>query len=310
MKSVEFVKNIKSLLKTSQNLCYNLIVKKFAIILLIGILLTSMLIFGGCHDKNDNKNKTFFITISFDTNGIECTCPEPVTVEVSGTCLNIGLPIPDDAAEYAGHELAWFTDPECKKLFSVDEVPKTDITLYLGYAPKTYHITYTNKDAYDFEGEFAEYYVYGEGVALPNVNLGAGFQQQGNWYYGEGEKDFYTTSVPKTVYGDLVLTFKPNPIKFEIRYELNLPDNLPKPLPNGVKIENPNPAFYDVTMGKVYLLPLTVTGIDGLTFSHWEYRNAFAKTRKIEYLDLDLLSEFGMNFSLWAVWKYDENAAL
>lgn len=291
-------------------MCYNLIVKKFAIILLIVILISSVLVLAGCRNKNDGGNKTVFITISFDTNGINCTCPEPLTVEVSGTCINIGLPIPSDAPELDGHELAWFFDPECKKLFSATDVPLKDMTLYLGYAPKSYHITYTNKDAYDFEGEFEEYYVYGEGVALPNVALGDGYQPQGNWYYGDGENDFYTTSVPKTTYGDLVLTFRPNPIKYEIRYQLNLPDSLPKPLPDGMKIENPNPAFYDVTMGKVYLLPLAVEGMEGLKFSHWEYRATMAKPRKIEYLDLDLLLEGGMSFSLWAVWEYDENSAL
>lgn len=284
--------------------------KKFAIILLIGILLCTMLVFGGCHEKNDNKNKTVFITISFDVNGIECTTPEDVVVEVSGTCLNVALPIPDEAPELEGHELAWFLEPECKTLFSLADVPLKDMTLYLGYAPKTYRITYTNKDAYDFVGEFEDFYVYGEGVPLPNIDLGKGYSNVGKWFYGEGESEYFTTSVSKSAYGDLVLTFKPDPIKYKVKYELNLPDNLPKPLPDGLKIENPNPAYYDLTMGKVYLLPLVVTGLEGLKFSHWEYRKTNAKTRKIEYLDLDLFLEGGMGFSLWAVWEYDENSAL
>lgn len=280
---------------------YNLIVKKFAIVLLIGILLFSSLVFVACkHDNDINENKKVFITISFDSNEIECTLPEDMTVEVSGTCINFALPIPSDVPTREGYEPAWFFDRECKTIFSATAVPSNDITLYLGYNPKTYRITYTNKDEYNFEGNFEENYVYGEGVPLPNVDLGVGYNRpkSGNWYYGEGENDYYTLSIPKNAIGDLVLTFKPKAIEYDIVYVSNLPD--------GVEMENPNILIYDVTMGRVELLPPSA---EGKTFSHWEYRQVMSKAKKIEYLDLDLILD-GMNFTIWAVWQNDEDPSL
>lgn len=269
---------------------YNFIVKKFALFILIVILICSMLVFIGC--KEQEKNEKVFITISFDANGIDCTLPEDVVVEVSGDCLVIALPIPDDATEITGHDLAWFVDKDCKTLFSAEYLTSEDMTLYLGYAPKTYSITYTNKDEFEFKGEFKDSYVFGVGVPLPNVDLGKGYlPNSGNWYYGDAENEYYTTAIPKTVLGDLVLTFKAKPIKYNIVYIANLPE--------GVEMENLNPTQYDVTMGTVVLLPPSA---EGKTFSHWEYRSVMSKAKRIEQLDLDLFLET-MSFSLWAVWE-------
>lgn len=272
-------------------MCYNLIVKKFAFIVIIGILIFSMCLFVGCkNDDVDKPNEKHSITISFDANGIFCTVPEDLTVDVSGDCINIGLPIPSDAPVYNGYDLAWFVDSECKTLFSSVLMPLTDMTLYLGYNPKTYSITYTNKDEYDFEGEFQYSYVYGYGVALPNVDFGKGYHP-GNWYYGDGEKDFFTTAISKSAMGDLVLTFKAVPIKYNITYVANLPE--------GEEMDNPNISVYDVTLGRINLLPATA---EGKTFSHWEYRSVMQKTKQIDYIDLDLILEC-MSFSIWAVWE-------
>ncbi len=273
-------------------MCYNRIVKKFVIILLVGILIFNVLIFAGCDNKNiDDEDKEIFLTVSFDANGISCTLPEPKTFNVSKE--EIVLPIPDDVPQIAGCDPAWFVDKECTILFDSSTKPSEDlnITVYLGYAPKTYSVTYTNKEDFDFEGEFKESYVFGKGVSLPNIDMGKGYQKYGNWYFGEDEKDFYTTAIPTTAMGDLVLTFKPNPIKYNIVYIANLPE--------GEEMDNPNILTYDVTMEEVVLLPATA---EGKTFSHWEYRSVMSKNKKVETLNLDLFLD-SMSFSLWAIWE-------
>lgn len=272
--------------------------KKFALIFIVSILILSIFVFVGCKDSSDNEeNKTFLITISFDTNGIECTVPEDVSVEVSGNSIEFAPPIPEDAIKLEGYDLAWFLDAECINLFDANSLENKDLTLYLGYNPKTYSITYTNKDEFDFKGEFKDSYVFGEGVPLPNVNLGNGYYPNGNWYYNETE--YFTTSVSESSIGDLTLTFKPNVIVYEITYVSGLPEN--------VEMNNPNALKYDVTMGKIILLPATA---EGKTFSHWEYRNVMSKPKKIEYIDFDLIMNGGMSFSIVAVWENNENSDL
>lgn len=259
--------------------------KKLLVFIIVGILVISALVFVGCKDKHSNEPK--YITISFDTNGINCTCPEELTVEVRN--VNLDLEIPADAFVLPGYDLSWFTDKECNNIFDANSKPNENLILYLGYQPKTYSISYTNKDEFEFVGEFKYSYVYGQGVKLPNVDLGKGYQKSGKWYYRDNE--YFTDAVSKTVMEDLVLTFKADPIKYDITYISNLPD--------GQTINNPNILTYDVTMGTITLLPATA---EGKTFSHWVYKNTVSKSYKIETIDLDLFLE-SLSFSICAVWE-------
>lgn len=259
--------------------------KKLLVYIIVGILVLSSLVFVGCKNKQPDEPK--YITISFDTNGKDCTCPDDLTVEVGST--NFDLEIPTDAFVLPGYDLAWFTDKECTNVFNANSKPTENLTLYLGSQPKTYSISYTNKDEFDFVGEFKYSYVFGEGVKLPNVDLGKGYQKSGKWYYRDNA--YFTDAVSKSIMEDLVLTFKADPINYDITYISNLPE--------GQTMNNPNILTYDVTMGTITLLPATA---EGKTFSHWEYRSTVSKSRKIETIDIDLLLE-SLSFSICAVWE-------
>ncbi len=260
--------------------------KKLITILLIFILMVCCLAFVACEDDKVS-NKPQYITVSFHSTNIECTLPEAQTYKVGD---KIELSLPDVNYIPEGYSLAWFVDENTNTPFDVNALPTENLDLYLGYLPNTYSISYTNADDFDFKGEFPTSYVYGKGVNLPNCNLGVGYSENsGNWYYGEGEKDYFTFAVPKDYYGDLTLTFKANPIKYNITYQR---------IDNAV---NPNITVYDVTMGDVALLPAASN--DGKTFLYWEYRSSGGDNKRIDKINLSLILEGGMSFSIWAVWQ-------
>ncbi len=255
--------------------------KIFAVLLIVYIAVLTF-IGVGCKDDNpvDEVRKIF---ITFDANGYDCAVPEAFEIEV-GQSIDITVPELENIPE--GNSLGWFIDKDCTERFVMNAIYDEDLTLYLGLYPNTYSISYTNINEYQFNGELPNSYVYGEGVALPQANLGKGYKEEGNWYYSEDE--YFTTAVSKEVLGDLTLEYRPQPIKYTIEYM------------NCKNADNPNIQVYDVTMGNVNLLPATC---EGKVFSHWEYRSSLESAKICTSIDIDLILEGGMSFSLWAVWE-------
>lgn len=255
--------------------------KIFAVLLTVYIAVLTF-IGVGCKDNNpvDEVKRIF---IMFDANGYDCTVPEGFEIEV-GQTIDITVPelenIPD------GKSLGWFMDKDCVERFVADGIYTENLTLYLGLYSNTYSISYKNTDGYTFDGTLPELYVYGKGISLPHAILGKGYRQTGNWYYGESE--YFTTAVSTEVFGDLILEYRPQPIEYTIAY-MNCKD-----------ADNPNIVTYDVTMGTVKLLPAVC---DGKVFSHWEYRSSSSIAEICTEIDIDLILDGGMSFSLWAVWK-------
>lgn len=230
------------------------------------------------------ERKPIVITLSFDVGEIECETPQSVNVTV-GEPFELSYPEVQDVPD--GYELKWFVDKECTTVFDASALGEKDLVLYLGYSPKTYSITYSNDVEFEFDGELPASYVYGVGVKLPQAKTGVGYlADSGNWYYQDDA--YFTTAVSKDILGDLVLTYKPVAIQYKVVYVCGVEG-----------AENPNPTVYDVTMGKVDLMPATA---EGKTFLYWEYRSSKGNQGKIESIDIDLFIKGGMSFSLWAVW--------
>lgn len=282
-------------------MCYNVTMKKFVLFILILILTVGCLGLTSCKKDNDDNDVIFIptapfkVTLIFDLKDIEASEINPISYVFGWD--NQTLPIPSDAEEVDGYRLTWFLDNQTTIEFQNDpRIASTlgykandEITLYLGYAPRTYSITYTNLREFDFQGEFPDSFTYGEGVSLPQVNLGVGYQiNSGNWYYGDGENDYFTTGVSTTCCQDLILTYVPKPIVYHITYssgEVNL------------DMINPNPLEYDITMDSIILQPASA---EGKVFSHWEYRST-KERREITSIDINLFLE-SMSFTIWAVW--------
>lgn len=227
------------------------------------------------------------VTISFDVGELKCDTPQSITYTVGE---NVVLPYPEVEDMPEGFESRWFTDSKLTTIvddaFLNDRNLPSEIILYYGYSPKTYSITYTNKDEFDFSGEFPSSYVYGEGVKLPQADLGFGYlSDAGKWYYDDN--NYFTTGVSTKIYGDLVLTYRPTLIKYAVNYNCGV---------DGV--ENPNPTVYDVTMGTVKLLPLSS---EGKTFLYWEYRSSKGNQGVIEEIGIEIFKN-EMSFTIWAVW--------
>lgn len=256
--------------------------KIFAVLFTIYIVALAFIGVGCTKEKPVDEVKQIFI--SFDVNGYDCTTPEGVWLEFG---QDISLPIPELKDIPVGKSIAWFIDKDCTERFDpVNYINSEDLTLYLGFAPNTYSITYKNADEYDFNGTLPDSYVYGEGVGLPQASLSKGYHEMGNWYYGE--TDYFTTAVSSEIFGNLTLEYRPEPIKYTITYM------------NCKGADNPNIIVYDVTMGMVKLFPAVS---DGKEFSHWEYRSSSSTTKICTEIDIDLIIDGGMSFSLWAVWK-------
>lgn len=255
--------------------------KIFAVLLIVYIAVLTF-IGVGCKDDNPvDEVKRIFIT--FDANGYDCTVPEGFEIEV-GQSIDITVPESDNIPD--GKSLGWFIDKDCTERFVPNGNYDEDLTLYLGLYPNTYSISYKNADKYRFNGELPDSYVYGEGVILPQASLGKGYKEDGNWYYSESE--YFTTAVSKEFFGNLTLEYRPQPIKYTIAY-MNCKD-----------ADNLNIQVYDVTMGSVELLPAIC---EGKVFSHWEYRSSLSPSKICTSIDIDLILEGGMSFSLWAVWQ-------
>ncbi len=256
--------------------------KIFAVLFTIYLVALTFIGVGCENEKPVDEVKRIFI--SFDVNGYDCTTPEGIFFEIG---QDISLPIPELKDIPIGKSIAWFIDKDCTERFNaVDGTYNENLTLYLGFAPNTYSITYKNADEYDFNGDLPDSYVYGEGVSLPQASLGKGYHEMGNWYYSE--TDYFTIAVSDEIFGDLTLEYRPEPIKYTIAY-MNCKD-----------ADNPNIVAYDITMGTVKLLPAVC---DGKEFSHWEYRSSTSTAKICKEIDIDLILDGGMSFSLWAVWK-------
>lgn len=257
--------------------------KKSILICLVLILTVCALLLSVTACKEE-QSKPIVLKLSFDVGEIECDTPQSFDVTV-GEPFELPYPTVEEIPD--GYELKWFIDKECTTVFDENALGEKDLVLYLGYSPKTYSITYTNGDEFEFNGELPTSYVYGVGVKLPQAKAGVGYlENSGSWYY-EDEK-YFTTAVSSEVFGDLVLTYKPVAIKYKVVYVCGVEG-----------AEHQNPTEYDVTMGKVDLLPATA---EGKTFLYWEYRSSKGNQGKIESLDIDLFVKGGMSFSLWAVW--------
>lgn len=262
-------------------------------IILLLILILALTLFVGCKKEGDSTVVTpkgdIKYEVSFESPLWDCTVPEAMTV-TGGEKLS-DLPFPENVIGFPEYfDLAWYVDEDGTQEY-IDEPILADTVLYLGAKPKTYSLTYEYDESLVFEGEFPSSYVYGEETPLPTRKEGKGYHKNGKWVYGDGETDFFTNIVSSTIYGDLHLEYKIEPIVYDINYRLGSADAV-----------NPNASTYDVTMGEVLLLPAEC---EGKEFDRWVYDSTNGHDpligTTIEKLDIDLVSEH--YFTLTAVWK-------
>ncbi len=260
----------------------------------VSILIVSIF-FVGCDNTTTitPSDDPVYVLYSFNTEGLS-------KVELEPRSLQVGKEggvfyIPTDFTNIDGYYGAWFTDEAKTILYNPTDIVNESITLYLGYAPQSYSVTFIYDSSLSFTGEFPSTYIHGEETSLPQINLGEGYQKEGKWVYGTGDKDYYTSAIPKSAMGDLELTFVAQPIYYHISYSTGISD---------VEFsENDNPVKYDVTMG-VYTLKTPKA--EGKVFKHWILKSTDGKDELnntvITELSMDIFRE-RLFISLFAVWE-------
>lgn len=218
------------------------------------------------------------------------------------------LPLPEEAVlavdDHSG--FVWCYDQQGEEDYDPTRAVETDLTLYLVEKGLQYTITYHYDESLTFEGDFPATYRYGERTTLPNADLGNGYRDKGNWYYGESS--YWTVAIPVGTYGDLDLTFRGDPISYRVNYRSGIV---------GVgadEIDNPNPSTWNIELGKV--MPLAPASYQGKTFVGWVVRfNAgssksfdvdgetvtYTHLQRVEYLDFPLV-QWGQ-FQLEPIWE-------
>lgn len=268
--------------------------KILSFILLIFIISLSIFAVGCDKEITVGPNEEpVYVLYYFDMDNLSKTTMEPISLQVG---KEVGeLPIPSDMQVLDGYYGAWFIDEAKTTLLSPSDIVGESITLYLGYAPQRYSVTLIYDSSLSFTGEFPSSYLHGEETPLPQINLGEGYQKEGKWVYGTGDRDYYTTAIPKTATGDLELTFVAQPIYYHISYSTGISD---------VEFtENDNPVKYNITMGTYTLKAPTV---EGKVFKYWILKSTDGRDELnntvITELSMDIFRE-RLFISLFAVWE-------
>lgn len=267
--------------------------KRFLTSFLLIFIILSSFCFVACVESTPLQPDDSFVTYSFDLGELSQTTMEPITVQVGKIAGD--FPIPEDMEPIDGYYGAWYIDEEKTTLYDSTATVTEPLTLYLGYAPRQYSVTFVYDENLSFSGEFPTYYIHGEQTSLPQINLGEGYQEEIRWVYGTGEREYYTYAIPESAVGDLVLTLSAQPIQYKIFYNTGLSD---------VDFsENANPSNYNITMGNYSLINPSV---EGKVFKYWVLKSTNGKdplnNTIITELNMDIFRE-RLVVTLFAVWE-------
>lgn len=268
--------------------------KKLLSIMMLIFIATLSILSVGCEETTVTPpDEPVYVFYYFDVGGLSQTEINPVSVQVGKPTGEFALP--EDVPPLDGYQTAWFIDEDKSILYDPNNVATESITLYLGYAPRTYNVFFVYDNSLEFVGEFPTTYVHGQKTPLPQINLGEGYQKDVRWVYGSGDKDYYTSAIPENAIGDITLTFSAQPIYYYISYRTGI-DNVEF-------TANDNPEKYDVTMGTYVLKEPTV---EGKVFKYWVLKTTDGKdplrNTVVKELDLQMFKS-RLAITLFAVWE-------
>lgn len=268
--------------------------KKILSIIMLIFIATLSIFSVGCKETTVTpSNEPVYVLYYFDIGGLSQTEINPISVQVGKPSGE--LAIPEDVPSLDGYQIAWFIDEDKSILYDPNAIVTESITLYLGYAPRTYNVYFVYDNSLEFVGEFPTTYVHGQKTSLPQINLGEGYQKDVRWVYGSGDKDYYTSAIPEDAIGDITLTFSAQPIYYYISYRTGIE--------NVEFTTNDNPEKYDVTLGTYVLKAPTV---EGKVFKYWVLKSSDGKdplyNTVVKEIDLQMFKS-RLAITLFAVWE-------